>query len=322
MGRYSVLSRRRAGRLKTVAALAVMVAALVPVAIAFACNPQANLRLDKAFYAPGERIGISGAFFKGNVDITITVEPNGSGTTVRTTGNGFFATSVTAPSAPGSYTVSAIGYESDGTVTVGLPARASFEVRPTAPAPSTQPRPTQPGATAPRPSQPSAGEFAEPRVPNAAPFPSRGRTQAPTRRGRTGGGRGGVERRAAVVNTGTGVIRQADGGPAVFAGSVARAGRAAAVASPAAKGGKARARGGAATSPAATSERTALSDVWSGLASEKAPSLLREAGEPTPQGTGTGLGFVWGLALIGLSLAALAAGLAAAGARRRARRTG
>lgn len=314
-------------RLRATAALAVMAAVLVPVAIAWACNPQANLKVDKPSYGPGERIAVSGAFFKPNAEITVTVEPNGAAVTVTTAGNGFFATSLTAPSTPGSYTVSAIGYESDGSVTPGLPARTSFTVSPAAtPAPqggsptgqqpsAGQPGATRPGTTAPGANAPSAGRFAEPKVPGAAPFRSPGRAQSPTT-----GGRAGAPDRAAVVNTGAGVIRTPGTG-AVFAGSVARAGRVEAVGSPA-KAGKGRGRGAASAKAATPSQRSALSDVWSGLGSDNAPSLLPKAADAAPSGGGPGLQLIWGLALIGISLLALAAGLTTAEARRRKARAG
>jgi len=307
----------RSTRLRATAVLAVMAVVLVPVAIAWACNPQANLRLDNPSYGPGDRIGVSGAFFKGNADLTITIEPGGSSTTVRAASNGFFATSITAPSTPGSYTVSAIGFESDGTVTPGLPARASFQVSPVSQAPQGGGSPTgpttQPGATAPGANQPRTGRFAEPKVPRATPFPSGKRRKSPTTRGRSGAGD-----RTAAVTTGAGVIKRPGG--AVFAGSVARADRPAAVASPGKRGKARETKGGAKTTT--PSERSALGDVWSGVASANAPSLLPKASDAAPSGGGTGFQLIWGLALIGISSVALAGGLAAAGARRRKARAG
>lgn len=298
-----------------------MAAVLVPVAIAFACNPQASLKLDKPSYSSGDRMGVSGAFFKPNVEITLTVD-GGSPVTVQTAGNGFFATSVTAPSSPGSYTLSAIGYESDGSVTPGLPARVSFEVSPApSPAPqageaptASQPGATQPGTSAPGARQPGAGRFAEPRVPGATPFRSGERSKSPAARQRSG-----ARQRAAVVNTGAGVIKQSSGA-GVFAGSVPRAERAAAVASSGKPGAGRKATGD--VKSAAPSERTALGDVWSGLASDSAPSLLPKATDAAPRSGGPGLLFVWGLALMGIALVALTAGLVGAGARRRRSRAG
>ena len=98
-------------------------------AVAWACNPQAYLSLNKMTYAAGERIEVTGNFFKSGAELTLGLEPGSTVGTVRTSSNGFFSTTVAAPGNPGAYTLSAIGYEPDGRVTNGLPARASFQVQ-------------------------------------------------------------------------------------------------------------------------------------------------------------------------------------------------
>lgn len=230
---------------------------------------------------------------------------------------------MTAPSSPGSYVVSAVGFESDGTLTTGLPARVSFVVSP-APAaapqggasPGQQQAAARPGTGPSGATGPNTGQFAEPKVPSARPFrspPALAKTPLMT------GGRGGADDRAAVVNTEGGVIRRSGGGP-VFAGSLARADRTAAVASRRELGTARKVAGG--THGAVPSERSALSDAWSGLASDGAASLLPKTTDAAPGGGATGLQLVWGLALIGIALLALVGGLVSAGARRRTSRGG
>ena len=106
----------------------------------------------------------------------------------------------------------------------------------------------------------------------------------------------------------------------MFAGSVARAGRVAAVASPSRGTKGSRERGSVKTT--APSQRSALSDVWSGVASDNAAALLPKASDTVPGSGGPGMQFAWGLGLIGISLLTLSAGLAAAEARRRKSRAG
>ena len=123
------------------AALVLTAGALIPAALALACNPQAYLTLDKAQYAPGETVRVSGSFFKNNVDIKVSVDRTGQSTTVRTSGNGAFTATFALPATRrlGAYGVEAIGFEPDGTVTPGLPAPGSFTVAapPTPPQTST-----------------------------------------------------------------------------------------------------------------------------------------------------------------------------------------
>jgi hypothetical protein len=286
----------------------------VPVAIAWACNPQARVGVDKPTYFPGDTMSVTGSYFVGDRNLTLSVEPGGASVTVRTSSNGFFATQLPAPSTAGSYTLSAIGYEADGTVTNGLPARVSFSVaqRSTAPQQNT----TAPGAqrspaTSPGTSQPSAGSFAEPTVPNAGRITPRARSRARAQGDARTGARAD---RTAAVNAGAGVI--GDSGSGVFAGSVARADRVAATS--AAKPGAAARKARSGAQKATTSERSALSDVWSGLSSSNAPALLPSASDGAPSAGGTGSGLALGLGLIGFALLALAGAVAVDRRRRRA----
>lgn len=297
---------------RVLAVTSVAVALLVPVAIAWACNPQARVAVDKPTYFPGDTMGVTGSYFQGDRTLTLSVEPGGASVTVRTSSNGFFATQIPAPTSAGSYTLSAIGFEADGTVTNGLPARVSFSVaqRSTAPQPNT----TAPGAqrspaTSPGTSQPSAGSFAEPTVPNAGRISPRARSRARAQGDARTGARAD---RTAAVNTGAGVI--AASGDTVFAGSVARADRVAG--SPAARPAARKARSGA--QRAVPSERSAASDVWSGLSSSNAPALLPSASDGAPSGGGAGSGLALGLGLIGFALLALAGAVAVDRRRRRA----
>jgi hypothetical protein len=307
------------GQLKLLT-LSVVAALLVPAAIAWACNPQAYLRLDKPGYTAGEQMAVSGAFFKGNRKLTLSFEPSGTGGSVTTTSNGFFATKLTAPSAPGSYTLSAVGYEADGSVTTGLPARISFDVsasaadqpgsQPGATQPGSQPGATQPGSR-PQPGakQPSPGKSVQPKERRGRSFsspgsrPSRGRTPGTRARGGTG-----------AANAGDGVIDTSNG--AVFAGSVAREDRGA-LASRSGQSGAAKPQGRGTQGAGAASERSASGDVWSGFGSAKAPSLNPGATDPAvSQDAGSQLG--WGLGLLALGLLALVGGLTAEARRRRA----
>lgn len=317
--------------------LALAAGALIPAALAFACNPQAYLTLDKSQYAPGDSVRVSGSFFRGDTSITVSLG-TGQSATVRTSGSGSFQTTFALPATTpaGGYTVSAIGYESNGDVINGLPARASFSVAaaqptgqtdapPAAAAPQTsapagpnaQPQagqPSSPPATA-RPSArsaPSASGFREPRV-TREPNVQTSRQAATTKRRATSGA--------------TTPDRASVGGRAVFGGSVAPAAGAVAgptVAAVAPRSGTTRATGG--TRPGSRSgtvgrqaaEQTATDDVWGALNAGRSPSVLPVAGDgvavssPRP-----GSQLALGLLLLGGGVLALVGGLAAGEARRR-----
>ena len=336
MGRASSHSAGRADRRRPMLiVLTVAVMLIVPAAIAWACNPQAYLRLDQPGYSAGAQMQVSGAFFRGNRELVLSFEPGGQAGKVKTASNGFFATPLTAPTTPGSYTLSAVGYEEDGSITNGLPARVSFEVsaatQPSQPGaqpqpnqPGAQPQPNQPGAQ-PRPIQPGAGQptFAEPEEPSARPFPPQG--GSPRGDGRAEPRRGGAGGSTGPVNTGgTGPVIKTPTGD-VFADSVARDDRGVALASPgqSPSGQSPSGQSGAAAQGRATdtngreavSEGSAAGDVWSGFGSTEAPSLTG-ATDAAPDG-GAASQLAWGLGLLALGLVALAGGLTATVVRRR-----
>jgi hypothetical protein len=324
------------------AALVLVAGALIPAALALACNPQAYLTLDKAQYAPGETVRVAGSFFKNNVDIKVSVDRTGQSTTVRTSGNGTFTATFALPSNAGlgAYGVEAIGFESNGSVTPGLPAPGSFIVAAPAPAPqtstggdqqSTSPSPSgstsATGAPAPQAATPSgtrptarpssgtsssspSSRFREPRVvdePNVQRSTT-GRTTS--RRSSSDAGVAGTDGASSNV-----------GGRAVFGGSIApsvsvpAAGGTAVSAAPAAS--RSTARSGSAVSPQ-TAEQTATDDVWGSLGSGRAPSVLPVAGDGVAVSSPrAGSQLALGLVLLGGGVLALIGGLAAGEARSR-----
>ena len=332
--------------------LALTAGALIPAALALACNPQAYLTLDKSQYAPGDSVRVTGSFFKGDTNITVSLDRSGQSATVRTAANGSFQSTFALPGgAPaGGYTVSAIGYEATGDVINGLPARASFSVAtaqpssPSASAPSgatpsasgsesapqtAQPQSGQPSAPqATRPSQQrpaparSTSAFREPRVtsePNVQPnSAARGAT---TRRAQ-----GGATQPTSGGST-AGADRASVGGRAVFGGSVAPvvgATAAPTVAATATPAGATRATGGtrAASRSGATgrqaAEQTATDDVWGSVGNGRSPSVLPVAGDGVAVSSPrSGSSLTLGVLLLGGGALALLGGLAASEARRR-----
>ena len=281
-------------RRKGMIALTAVSLLLVPAAIAWACNPQAQLQPNQASYEPGQTMQLSGSFFPGST--RLAVSGPGISTTVTTTSNGTFQVSVPVPSTPGSYSVRVT--KADGTAQSGLPKVASFQVAravSSAPAPVTGPpsRSTT-GATNPT--------FSEPGVSR-----SETRSVARTPRSQAAPTTGGVAGGGTVVTGTTGVP--------VFAGSVAPAQTTFGAPAPAtaAKGSTAATK----RSSAASSGRAAASDsdVWSGFAPGRTPSLTSSAAGAPDGGTGSSLGL--GIGLLAFGLLALAAGLTAAEVSRR-----
>lgn len=302
----SILSRENLGspaRRRALATLGVLALVLVPVSIAWACNPQAYLRISPSTVGPGTQMSISGAFFKPNAQLTFSFEPGGPAGSVTTSANGSFSTSITAPSNTGSYTLSAVGFESDGSVTNGLPARASFTVAPPGGAgspPGGDSSGAVGGGSPPSASSPGAGRFAEPETPRARRV-APGRTSFGERQ--SGAGVRGGSGSAGAVEAGAGVIETAAGD--VFASTVPRADRTSAASS---------GRAGAARD----SRASALGeDVWTGFSSADAPSLLSDADDAVPAGDGGGSQLAWGVGLLALGLLSLVAGLTAMEVRKR-----
>jgi hypothetical protein len=300
----------RSDRRRALALLGLLTILVVPASIAWACTPQAHLRIDPTVTA-GSSMTVGGADFKPNVQINFNLDPGGSAGSVTTSSVGAFSTTITAPSTPGNYTLSAIGYDADGSVTAGLPQQASFTVtgasQPAAPGSTIQPG--RSGASAPA-TAPSPGRFSEPEVPRARAFgsPKRGSSRGRQRAATRGGGPG----RQAALNAGDGVIKASSG--AVFAGSVARADRVAGASrGRSGAAGRSRAHAKTTTTP---SQRSAAGDVWGGFKSSNAPGLVARGSDAAPSG-GPGSLFALSLGLLIAGGLALVAGLAVTEARKR-----
>jgi len=333
--------------------LAVTAGVLIPVALAMACNPQAYLTLDKSQYAPGDSVRVSGSFFKGNTNITVSLG-TGQSATVTTSGNGSFQATFPLPggTSSGGYTVSAIGFEAGGDVINGLPARASFSVA----AAQSTPAPSTPAASAPSPSgsesapqtaqpqsgQPSAPQATRPSQQRPAPAQNTSAFREPRVTSEpnvqpNSAARGGTTRRAqsgatpaTAGGTTAGAERASVGGRAVFGGSVApvvgaTAAPPVAATATATPAGATRATGGTrtgsrsgATTGRQAAEQTATDDVWGALGSDRSPSVLPVAGDGVAVSSpGSGSSLTLGVLLLGGGVLALVGGLAASEARRR-----
>lgn len=291
--------RNSTGRKRGMVALTAVSLLLVPAAIAWACNPQAQLTPNKASFQPGEQMTLSGSFFPRTTQLAISGP--GISQTVTTGSSGTFQVRVAVPSTPGNYTVRAT--RADGAAQSGLPKVASFQVaRPAAAAPA-------PVTRAPAPTvQGGSPSFSEPGVVRS---PSRGVARSTQPRGTqprsqqqptTGGVAGG----GTVVTGATGVP--------VFAGSVAPAQTTFGAPAPAAAAKGTTARRGSST--AASGRASASdSDVWSGFAPGRTPSITSDTAGAPDDGSGSSLGL--GIGLLALGLLALAAGLTAAEVQRR-----
>ena len=323
-------------------AFVALASVLVPVAVALACNPQAYLTLDRAQYAPGQNVRVTGSFFKGNTAITVSLDRTAQSTTVTTTANGSFQTTFALPgTAPtGGYTVQAIGYE-NGDVIPGLPARASFSVAPaqSAAAPPAAGEPATSAAGAGEPATPAASE---PTAPAAQPAAST--AVRPTPRPSTGAPATGFrepsvisepsvqasrpQRSARQPSTASG-DRATVNGRSVFGGSVAPTPSASFVPATTAPASAASSEGSrAAVRPRGSSqssqishqaaEQTATDDVWSAQSSGRSPSVVPAAGDGVAVSSPrAGSQLALGILLLAAGVLALAGGLAVGEARRR-----
>jgi hypothetical protein len=122
-------------------------AALIPAAIAWACNPQAHLSLNSSSYGPGDSISVSGSYFNSADTIVIS----GPVDSTQVSGVGSFNVALKAPSSPGTYTITATV---SGGERAGLSRSASFEVA----------APSSPSA----PSNASSQSFNQPKAPHVA----------------------------------------------------------------------------------------------------------------------------------------------------------
>jgi len=284
----------RRSRRRGLGALAVVSLLVLPAAIAMACNPQAQLTPNQASYSPGtSTVSIGGSFFPRGVAIKVTTS-YGASATVTTNQSGAFSASLPAPTSPGNYTVTAV--KADGTAQSGLPKTSSFAVAgPKASANTPSARTTPPAAD-----NGSGQSFVEPGVTRS---PARG--VAGIGGDSTGGGS--LQGNALGGVAGGGTVVTGPSGTPVFAGSVAPA-QASFGAAPAAASERGAARS---TGRAAATD----SDVWSGFANGRTPSLTSDAAGAPESGNGSGLGL--GIGLLAVGLLALVAGLTAAEVRRR-----
>ena len=291
------------GRRKVLVATFAAVLVLVPVAIAWACNPQAHVSLDRTSYQPGQSMTIYGSYFPGKASITVSY-PGGSQTVTTSAGGGFTLSGIAVPSQPGNYSVSA------SRPTGGF-APASFSVaspQPSSGSPSQQAPQTQPADSGtPKSTAPSYRAPSTTRSQRAGTVKQQSDPSPPQQQQRT-----------------TTAAPPAAAQP-VFRGSAAPAPAAqtytasdpVAAAAPARRGERAaRSRGEGRRAPAAVtpSQQTAISDVWSGFEPGRTPSLTTAAG--APQG-GTGSALAWGIGLLAVGLFGLVGGLAVAEGRRR-----
>ncbi len=317
----SVSTIPRRGR---ILALIVSAGVMVPAAVAFACNPQANISVDRTTVEPGATVTVNGSYFKSDTPITVS-SPTGS-TTVTSSSGGGFTTTVTAPSSPGTYVISAgkpTGGSAPASFRVAAPAAAP------APASSTPPAAAQQPAAAPAPAQSTASSpsFNEPGVSRstrgtAQTQPSRSTAQRSTARRSTAPQSTSSRSAAPSSATATGQ-RFFSAAPAAAAPTFSAAPAPATAAAPArsapARSASAResSRGTArSTSPApATSDLTATGDVWSGFAPGRTASLTAGADGMADAGAGNALTI--GIGLLAFGLLSIVGGFAVAEAQRR-----
>ena len=284
--------------------------ALVPVAVAWACNPQAHLSLDRSTYSPGQGMTVYGSYFPGNSTITVS-GPAGS-QTVTASSAGAFTVTMTAPSQEGQ------GYTVTASRPTGGFAAASFSVAaPVQPQPAAPSSPPQEEAPAPAQSQSPPASSPGTAVQREVRTPSVNRSQrttAPAGRGDSGGG--GSPATGQTPAAGTAPVFSGSVAPAT-GGSFATAAPTTPVAESVAGGSRrdaGRERAGGDRSVAAPSQQTALSDVWSTFEPGRTPSLTAASGAPSG---GTGSQLAWGIGLLGIGVFALVGGLAYTEARRR-----
>lgn len=268
---------------------------VAPAAIAWACNPQAHVTLDRTAYSPGQTITAYGSYFPGNANITVT-GPSGS-VSAKTSSLGAFSVTFTAPSKSGSYVISA-------TRPTGGAASAGFTV--TAPAAKAVPAPVQTEA-------PSAA------APKAPSFDSPGVVRSERQRSTSGSGGndgGGSSGQTSPANTGSGsgggVVVTPSGTP-VFVGSAPATSSGTFATAPATVDATSASK--AAKGSSATSDQAATGYVWSGFAPGRTPSLSTAGDMVSESDSGSGLGL--GIGLLAFGLVALVAGLTAAEVSRR-----
>jgi len=283
----------------------VLAAVVIPAAIAYACNPQAHISVQQT----GNTVTVYGSYFPANAGISISGSW-GTTASAKASPGGGFQVSLTAPSTPGNYSVSA------SRPTGGF-APASFTVAAPAPAPAPEPaQSSTPAATAP-PVQASktAPAFKSPKVARSDAPASAERT-TPPKSGGTSSGSG-------ATNAGSGSVAgnvTSSTGQQVFSGSTAAAAAPTFATEPAtaspARTASSRSTSSRGTSTAtAPAQQAALSDLFSDYQPGRTPSLMGSPSGAPDGGAGSGLGL--GLGLLAFGFLALAAGLTAAEVRRR-----
>lgn len=277
----------------------VVVMVVVPAAIAWACNPQAQVTFDRTSVAPGETMTMYGSYFPSEANITVS-GPSGS-VPVKVSKGGSFSRTFTAPTRPGTYVFRA-----------SRPTGGSATVAMTVPGPSAETAPSAPAQSdAPRGAAPRAPSFDSPSV-------VRSERQRSTS-GAGGGDGGGPGAQTSPGNTGSGsgggVVVTPSSGP-VFVGSAPAAATGTFAGAPApAPAAVTGSRAAARQSSASPSDQAATGYVWSGFAPGRTPSLAT-AGDMVSEGdSGSGLGL--GIGLLALGLLALVGGLTAAEISRR-----
>jgi hypothetical protein len=294
-------------------ALTAASALVIPVALSWACGPQAGIYPNKSTYAPGESGTISGQNFEPGASFAISVQ---GGPTLATgtvpAGQVTFSVSFAAPTTAGTYTLRVDGLQPNGnqlppspqTITVSAPKPAVSQ--PSAPADEPV------SAAQPAPAETSAGTPAAP-APTATRRPAR-RPAAPTAdRSRRPAAR--TPRPAASAPT---AAQPAQGQtPAVFAGSVTK--RSTAGATPARKAAPASRRDAtsAAAKPARPSESTAQAAAWSGLGTGADAGLVPTGSFPATATSANNTTKTLSILMLSLGLAALAGGVGVSEVRRR-----
>lgn len=309
-GRTGPVHRRRSATFVTL----VIAALLVPVAIAFACNPQAHVSLDKTAYQPGSAMTVNGSFFSPNSAVTVS-GPGGS-VPVTTSSGGGFSVQLTAPATPGDFTVTA-SKPTGGFAAVGFSVAAPAPV-PVAPAePAATPAPA-PVAQAAQPSFKTPQVARSQGTASSAPrSPSRSTTPARSPSNRSTANRSTANRSTAGSSSPATSGTTSVAGQTVFAGSAPAAAPARSFAStaPAARPQRSAATPRPAASASVPAQQAALSDLFSNYQPGRTASLTSRASGAPAGGASSGLGF--GIGLLAFGLISLVAGLTAAEVRRR-----